>query len=480
MPAAPGILIDHAGSKGVGDIICELPVYDSLRQQFPTARLYSRNSRSLAWGHPEIAGFDQTSPPEAFDRIVHLADLTKLVKDYRTALEARHSVFQHFQKHLGFDGPTAPPELYVLPSEMEALGLEDDGTDGLIIAYSTDSKDFDRRWGEERFIAFLQHLEATYDISLIELGSGLSSGHTGLGLDLVGQTSIRQSMAVLSLADLFIGNHGGLTHMAGGIGTPILSPWGASTPYPAYVYDDLSVAIETAPLCRHCTWTGERIPECLKASFMFGRSPCTQAISVDQMIEAADRLIPRLQQERARLREAKAARRLRAQEPRLLECFEIEATVSPYSRQYLTFGGAPGWGNEHSLDNLSRLETIVAFPDWLGPKAVWRDLLAAYIAQVEATDDRALLLSAFPLTGPEVKEVLETFISHLKPTHPVPKIAIILGHLEEAARLQLIERASAYVPLESGYHVPADVYRGATPYLERWAKPGTRALQSLQ
>lgn len=465
MRAPLHILVDHAGTKGLGDVVCEFNLYPALRRCFPDARLYSRNSRTLAWGHPDIDGFDQSSPLSAFDRVYHLESLTELVRDYHTALLEGRTVFEHFLWHQGFPESTEPPQLYVLPREMEALGLEDDGKGGLIVGYSTDSKDLDRRWGEERFHALLQYLEDTYDVSLIELGSGLNSGHSGLGLDLVGRTNVRQTMAVLSLCDLFIGNHGGLTHLAGGVGTPILSPWGASTPYAAYAYDPLSIALETAPACRHCNWTLERLESCLNGHFMFDRAPCTQAISVEQMMEAADHLIPTLLQEQTRLKEAKQVRRLRARIPETLDRFDRDEEVSPDTRQYLILGGVSGWGAHHSRDNFARLSRVVAFPNWSRPDA-WQPLVADYVRHFQATDQTVLMLSAYPLTGPEVKEVLETYLYQVLKPAEAPRIAIILGALDMEDRCHLIDRAKGYVPLKSDYHVPQDTHPTATPHLE--------------
>ncbi|HEY9856116.1 MAG TPA: hypothetical protein V6D05_10285, partial [Stenomitos sp.] len=56
------ILVDHSGEKGLGDIVCELNLYPALRRRYPEAMIASRQSRSLAWGTPEIEAFDETSP----------------------------------------------------------------------------------------------------------------------------------------------------------------------------------------------------------------------------------------------------------------------------------------------------------------------------------------------------------------------------------------------------------------------------------
>lgn len=447
---APRILIDHSGEKGLGDIVCEIGSYARLRARHAESILVSRGSRTLAWGHPLVDAFDESSPDDAFDQIVRFPlDAFPL----RESLAAGRSIFDHLLQGQGFSAGSQPPGLYALPDEVDALGLVPDHPDDLIIAYSVDSKEPDRRWGKERFAELLGDLRDRYGGTFLELGSGFTAGHVGIGYDLVGQTDLRQTMALLSAADCFIGNHGGLTHLAGGVGTPILCPWGASTPYAAYAYDALSVAVESSPDCRHCGWTGDVLDTCREAGILDGRTPCTQAISVARMREAAESFFDRLRRDRDALRLAREARRREARDPQTLERFEPPASHDPYANLCLYLGGRPGWGSEHRRDDFARLHAIVAFPDWLNPRSAWESLLACYAETVNADEPRVLVLSAAPLTGPEVSDLLGEFLKSLELRQGLPKIALLLGNLGEAARRDLMRRAQAYVPLEGPYHL---------------------------
>jgi ADP-heptose:LPS heptosyltransferase len=444
------ILVDHSGEKGIGDVICELNVYPALKAQHPHSQLISRGSRTLAWGNPFIDAFDESSPDDTFDRIVRFQTNTHSLKD---SLAQDRSIFDHFLHANGFTSVAGPPRLYALPEEVANLGLEPDRPDDLIIAYSVDSKEPDRRWGEERFAELLRYLQETYGGTYLELGNGFTAGHVGIGYDLVGQTDLRQTMALLSSADVFVGNHGGLTHLAGGVGTPILTPWGASTPYWAYAYDTNSVVVETSPSCRHCGWTGNVLPECRATSVFVGRTPCTQDISVAQMREAADQLISRLLHDKARFREERAARRHAARAPQRLERFEQSDALNPYANLRLFIGGETGWGGQHRRDDFARLRQIVAFPDWHNPESAWDSLVTAYISAFEAESPWVLTLSAAPLTGPEVNSLLTDYLRLFECGASLPKIMIILGSLSEQERRYLIQHADAYVPLEGPYHL---------------------------
>lgn len=442
----PRLLIDHGGEKGIGDIVCELAAYAVLREAYPHAHLSSRGSRSLAWGTPHVDAFDETSPDDAFDRVVRFSPPSHRLAE---ALASADTIFSLYMAAHGMPAEVPPPALYVLPEEVEALGLEPDHPDDLIIAFSVDSKEPDRRWGEERFVELVRYIQTQYGGTFIELGSGFTAGHTGIGYDLVGQTDLRQTMALLSASDLFIGNHGGLTHLAGGVGTPILCPWGASTPYAAYAYDDVSVAVETTPACAHCAWTGDVLPACRDASLMSGRTPCTQEISLQAMCDAADELISRIRASRDAFRDGRRARRSRARPWQSLSRFDPEP-LSLYANVRWYLGGREGWGAEHRRDGFSHLDWLLAFPDWEDPSCSWDSLLSWYVETFDADSSVVLMLSTAPYTGPEAISLLKDYLSVLKPKASLPKIMVIAGALSDSERSDLIARAAGYVALEQG------------------------------
>lgn len=460
------ILVDHGGNKGIGDIVGETLLYPALRLRYPDAQLFSRHCRSLAWGNPYVDGFDTSSPERAFDRVIP-TPRAPFGETLREALSEGRSVFDHYLRFCGLDSVGHPPELFVLPREMAQLGLEDDGGDDLIIALSTDSKEVDRRWGDERFQALARYLEQAHGASVVEIGSAHSSGHLGVGLDLVGQTTLRQSMAVLSLVDLFVGNHGGLTHLAGGVGTPILSPWGGSHPFLPYAYDELSVAVEVELPCRHCRWLGGGLPQCWVQD-LESRVPCTQLISVERMIAEADALIPRIRERRTRLKAEKAARLQAARDPLALERFEVPSRVTVHTHSHCFFGGsATSPGEEHWTWRHDSFPSLVAFPDWFGAPDEWRSLLAAYVKHVGPNDPWVLMLSAHPLSGAEIQGCLEAYFQdELRLARPLPKIGIVLGPLTLEERQSLLEQAKGYFPLGGGpYRLPVEALPTGTRLL---------------
>lgn len=461
------ILVDHNGFKGMGDVVCELSLYDAVRRRHSDAEISSRGSRMLAWGHPAVDAFDESTPIEAFDEVIRILHYPQqLGPGYREAMELGHRFVDRIWLAAGFLPPADLPRLYVLPRELDALGIEHDGGDDLVIAYSADSRDASRRWGGDRFRELARYLESVHGASLIEIGSGITEGRLGVGYDLVGQTDLRQSAAVLSLADLFIGNHGGLTHLAGAVGTPILSPWGASFPYDRYAYDQLSLAVEPDVPCKNCAWTGAVLPQCQALSF-HGKPPCTDMISLDEMIRAAETLIARVRGHRAELRRAKAARSAAACDPEWLIRFEWSSQVTLCSHYHITLGGSPGWVADHQADLFLRLQKIVAFPDW-GSSDDWKQLVGDYVTAFEANDDWALQLSTDPLSGDEARQrILDFLIHELRPAKTVPKLILIPGGLSLAERLWLRDSAAAYVATDGPLDQPLADHPSRVPCVAR-------------
>ncbi len=436
------VLVDHSGNKGLGDIVCETGFYPALRRRYPDARISSRHCRTIAWGNPDIDAFDESSDDSDFDLILRTPNIKAFETPLKDSLAASRSIFEHFLRQQDLDDGRFPPRLHVLDREVADLGFEDDGLGGLTVAVCGDAKEFDRRWGAERFQALAQYLETQHGATVIEIGSGNSEGHLDVGLDLVGKTTIRQTMAILSLCDLFVGNHGGLTHMAGGVGTPILSPWGSSHPYGAYAYDEESRVIETELPCRNCRWTGVALPQCVSGDQQ-ARTPCTQRISVEQMMAAADAMIADLTPQPEILRERKDALRRTARDPRSLDRFEHRDVVTPYTHDHLMVGGSPSdWAAEHSGDNFARLDKIVAFTDLRPGSPTWQNVVRNFVAHARADSAWVLILAVEAMTATEARHVIQDFINlELRPPHPIPKLLAITGPMNDAERQDLCQRA---------------------------------------
>ena len=141
---------------------------------------------------------------------------------------------------------------------------------------------FYKAWPERHFVELANRILSCYNITLILIGgsadkekidrmSRLIKGNVTclLGLPLL------QSAALISYANLFIGNDSGPTHIARAVGTPIVALYGPTNPKTTgYQGENITVIVNTVS-CSPCTQT-----TCKKAS------SCLEEISVERVFDA--------------------------------------------------------------------------------------------------------------------------------------------------------------------------------------------------
>ncbi|GIW41764.1 MAG: ADP-heptose--LPS heptosyltransferase [Candidatus Binatia bacterium] len=101
------------------------------------------------------------------------------------------------------------------------------------------------------------------------------------GVSLAGETTVADLLAVLSLADLFVGNDSGAAHVAAALGTPTLTLFGSTDPR------------RTAPLGPSARFLWEPPPcsPCLARTCRYGHYECLRALSPREVVEAAEELL---------------------------------------------------------------------------------------------------------------------------------------------------------------------------------------------
>ncbi len=93
-----------------------------------------------------------------------------------------------------------------------------------------------KRWPAENFAALANRLIDTLNAVIVVLGSHddteaetlIMEQTANRAISLVGKTSLRMSIAAISLCDIYIGNDSGLTHFAVAMGKPTIALFGVS------------------------------------------------------------------------------------------------------------------------------------------------------------------------------------------------------------------------------------------------------------
>ncbi len=230
-------------------------------------------------------------------RLGYAADVRRLLLS--RAVKGRHLLAGHHLVYyylgvladLGEVAAFSPPRLFLTAEEQEAAGTsaaEIKGPDGGPLVGLSPGAAFGpaKRWPPARFAAVGQALQKEFQARLVLLGAppelpAAQAVSEGLGAkvhNLVGRTSLRQALQVLSVLQLLITNDSGLMHAAAALGTPVVALFGSTNPQ------------VTGPFSPRATVLHHPLPcsPCLQRTCAAGRDyECLRSITVAEVVAAA-------------------------------------------------------------------------------------------------------------------------------------------------------------------------------------------------
>ena len=144
-----------------------------------------------------------------------------------------------------------------------------------------------KMWPEDNFAKLGQLITEKPDHRVIifggssdeAMGRRLAKEVGSKALSLAGQTSLRETAALIQKCQLFITNDSGPMHMATAVGTPVIAIFGPTVEGLGFFPLGKSRVIETKLSCRPCSLHGSA--ECPKEHFR-----CMRDISAEEMMEA--------------------------------------------------------------------------------------------------------------------------------------------------------------------------------------------------
>jgi ADP-heptose:LPS heptosyltransferase len=158
-----------------------------------------------------------------------------------------------------------------------------------------------KRWPLERYEQLVRRLVYERDARVLLIGGPDDAALTqsllqhidvpeGTVLDLAGKTSFGQLAAQLEVCDLFIGNDSSPMHLAAAVGIPVIAIFGPTSPqeYGPYPLDDpRHIALWHHPTGQPCFFLG-KMQTCTHCT-------CMQSVTLDEVWDAVQRLIPSIQ-----------------------------------------------------------------------------------------------------------------------------------------------------------------------------------------
>lgn len=275
--------LEVAVDWNIGDEIMTLPVYEGLKKKFPGARINARvRFPEVLRRHPFVDSINgsETDP----DLVVNFHQ------------DIRHRPRVEYLPEIAGLRNWGVPKIYLGPDEIQAARKRWGLQEGEIrIAICPEVWWFARRWPRERWIETAEYFQKKSDRLFI---LGTDERNFPVGENLVGQTSLREALALMSQNALFLGHDSGPLYMALAVGTPSVGLYGPLNPELLYPKLDYFTSLWSPIECRGCWPEGRMIyrDHCPKIV-----PDCLPQISTAEVIKAGEALLARFVQARTQV-----------------------------------------------------------------------------------------------------------------------------------------------------------------------------------
>jgi len=171
--------------------------------------------------------------------------------------EKSQNIIEHNMLRLGIDKYDYKAGYYLSEVEKEWAKQKTSQFEKPILAICTKSKEPVKNWPETNWLELIQKLNAKF--SIIQLGDYKEPTFEGVHR-FAGKLSMRESAAILSKANYFIGPDSLLMHIANGLNIPSTIIFGGSRPVGCFGYSE-NINLSSAPECSPC-WIHEGYEAC--------------------------------------------------------------------------------------------------------------------------------------------------------------------------------------------------------------------------
>ena len=260
-------VIDRLGAPG--DALITSIVIRSIKNYYPRLKINCITPHpELIRLDPNIASINERETFYSFD-----SSYWELVR----RKEIKENIVAHNLKKLGISDFEYKAKFYLSNEEIlwGKKKIELLGFDKPILAICTKSKEVVKNWPKENWDELVNFVRPKF--SVIQLGDEREPIFPNV-TRFAGDLSMRQSAAVLSFAQIFIGPDSLLMHIANGLNIPSVILFGGSRPVECFGYHQ-NTNLATKPECSPC-WIHDGYEECSHDLL------CMSSISVTKVLSA--------------------------------------------------------------------------------------------------------------------------------------------------------------------------------------------------
>ena len=172
--------------------------------------------------------------------------------------EKNQNIIEHNMFRLRIDKYDYKAAYYLSEEEKDWAKQETKQFDKPILAICTKSKEPVKNWPQANWLELIQNLRSKY--SIIQLGDEKEPIFEGTHR-YAGKLSMRESAAILTEANYFIGPDSLLMHIANGLDIPSTIIFGGSRPVGCFGYSE-NLNLKSAPECSPC-WIHQGYGSCV-------------------------------------------------------------------------------------------------------------------------------------------------------------------------------------------------------------------------
>lgn len=279
------VLVHYQGGWGLGDLLCSDPMLLGLVERFgPGTRIWLAGKAGNVVHNPLASGMAQ--PGQRFDHVVEVKLFTHMDRAAYARLEAMPSLIDHMCSYAGVAPSDRRPRLHLSAEDLRVLRRVPLSSRPRI-AICADFVDPLRHWPVARWHTVASVLQQA-GAQVIEIGQ---QNRLGIGTDLVGKLTMRETAAVLSACQLFVGNNSGPFHYAQAAQVPCVTLFSLAKPE-RFVHPGASVhAVEAQAVdCLHCMtrdFAGMQVTGCTASP----RGRCITEIGEQQVLDTIDQAL---------------------------------------------------------------------------------------------------------------------------------------------------------------------------------------------
>ena len=257
-------VVDRLGAPG--DALITANVIRCIKEKYSKLRI------NCITPHPDLirldSHIDTINQPETF----YSFDSTYWELIVRK--EKGQNIIEHNMFRLGIDCYDYKAVYYLSEEEKEWAKQKTSQFEKPILAICTKSKEPVKNWPEANWSELIQNLKGNF--SIIQLGDDKEPSFECVHR-FAGKLSMRESAAILSKANYFIGPDSLLMHIANGLDIPSTIIFGGSRPVACFGYSE-NINLSTSLECSPC-WIHQGYDEC------HNDLQCLNQISVTQVLK---------------------------------------------------------------------------------------------------------------------------------------------------------------------------------------------------